>query len=100
MCLHPAVPLTPIRLRVWGAQSLVALPSPLHLLLPCCCRYEALVDSTIPKFMYGHHYSTAVGTVIHYLLRLYPFTDLHVKYQVGHARCSSGKALGGGGTDW
>ena len=45
-------------------------------------RYEALVDPTIPKFMYGHHYSTAVGTVIHYLLRMYPFTELHVQYQV------------------
>jgi hypothetical protein len=45
-------------------------------------RYEALVDPTIPKFMYGHHYSTAVGTVIHYLLRVYPFTELHVQYQV------------------
>ncbi len=57
-------------------------------------RYEALVDSTIPKFMYGHHYSTAVGTVIHYLLRMYPFTELHVQYQV---RSQSPFVQGGGG---
>ena len=47
-------------------------------------RYETFDDDVIPKFMYGSHYSTAVGTVVHYLLRLYPFTNLHVAYQSGH----------------
>ena len=33
---------------------------------------------------YGSHYSTAVGTVLHYLLRLEPFTSQHVAFQDGH----------------
>jgi Beige/BEACH domain len=45
-------------------------------------RFDTFVDPTIPKFLYGHHYSTAIGTVVHYLIRLFPFADLHVQYQV------------------
>ncbi len=41
-------------------------------------------DEDIPSFLFGSHYSTAVGTVLHYLLRLHPFTRLHVAYQSGH----------------
>lgn len=32
-------------------------------------RYETFSDDTIPKFMYGSHYSTMVGVVLHFLLR-------------------------------
>lgn len=38
----------------------------------------------ILPFMYGSHYSTSVGTVMHYLLRLYPFTGGHALTQEGH----------------
>jgi len=38
----------------------------------------------ILPFMYGSHYSTSVGTVMHYLLRLFPFTAGHALTQEGH----------------
>jgi Beige/BEACH domain/PH domain associated with Beige/BEACH len=41
-------------------------------------------DESIPRFLYGSHYSTAIGTVVHYLLRLWPYTAIHVSYQEGH----------------
>lgn len=47
-------------------------------------RYETFDDDTIPKFLYGSHYSTAVGTVVHYNIRLYPFTRIHLAVQEGH----------------
>lgn len=46
-------------------------------------RYEGFADPAIPKFMYGSHYSTAAGVVLHYLVRLQPFADLHREMQVG-----------------
>ena len=49
-------------------------------------RYEALaeVDDVLPPFMYGSHYSTMVGVVLYYLLRLQPYADLHKVVQGGH----------------
>jgi len=44
-------------------------------LIPAMCRFRC---------RYGSHYSTAVGTVLHYLLRLEPFTAQHVAFQDGH----------------
>lgn len=38
----------------------------------------------IPPFMYGSHYSTMVGVVLHYLIRLEPFSSLHKEMQAGH----------------
>lgn len=46
-------------------------------------RYESFSDPMIPKFMYGSHYSTAAGVVLHYLVRLQPFADLHKDMQSG-----------------
>lgn len=46
-------------------------------------RYRSFDDPDIPGFMYGSHYSTAVGVVLHYLVRLQPFADLHREMQVG-----------------
>lgn len=46
--------------------------------------YEGFSDPSIPKFMYGSHYSTAAGVVLHYLVRLQPFADLHREMQVVH----------------
>ena len=40
-------------------------------------------DQGIPPFMYGSHYSTMVGVVLHYLVRLQPFADLHQNIQNG-----------------
>eukprot|EP01138_Halocafeteria_seosinensis_P001815 gb/GECG01001858.1/.p1 GENE.gb/GECG01001858.1/~~gb/GECG01001858.1/.p1 ORF type:complete len:3443 (+),score=338.48 gb/GECG01001858.1/:1-10329(+) len=40
--------------------------------------------SYMPPFMYGSHYCTPVGAVVHYLLRLSPFTESHVAYQDQH----------------
>jgi hypothetical protein len=42
-------------------------------------RYETFDDPAIPKFMFGSHYSTAAGVVLHFLLRLEPFRSLHVE---------------------
>ena len=38
----------------------------------------------IPPFMYGSHYSTMVGVVLHFLVRLQPFASLHCEMQSGH----------------
>ncbi|CAN0545312.1 unnamed protein product, partial [Ectocarpus sp. 8 AP-2014] len=38
-------------------------------------RYASFEDETVPKFMYGTHYSSA-GVVLHYLVRQEPFTTL------------------------
>lgn len=50
----------------------------------CGCRYESFEDpaGTIDKFHYGTHYSNAAG-VMHYLIRVEPFTSLHVQLQSG-----------------
>lgn len=47
-------------------------------------RYDGFVDPSgvIPKFHYGVHYSTAAG-VLHYMVRMEPFTSLHIKLQSG-----------------
>jgi hypothetical protein len=47
-------------------------------------RYESFDDDHIPKFLYGSHYSTAAGVVLYFLVRLEPFTQLHVETQDGH----------------
>jgi len=49
-------------------------------------RMEAMEGSDIPPFMYGTHYSNA-GFVLFYLLRLEPFTHMHVELQGGHFDC-------------
>jgi len=40
-------------------------------------------DSAIPPFMYGSHYSSIGGVVLHYLLRVKPFAGLHRQLQGG-----------------
>ncbi|CAO2633435.1 Neurobeachin-like protein 2, partial [Lemmus lemmus] len=52
-------------------------------------KYESFEDpaGTIDKFHYGTHYSNAAG-VMHYLIRVEPFTSLHVQLQSG--RCARG----------
>jgi hypothetical protein len=44
-------------------------------------RYENL-DDDVPRFHYGSHYSSS-GTVLHFLLRLEPFTQHFLKLQGG-----------------
>lgn len=46
-------------------------------------RYNTFSDPDIPPFMYGSHYSTMVGVVLHYLVRLQPFASLHKDVQNG-----------------
>ena len=46
-------------------------------------RYETFDDPTIPKFMYGSHYSTAAGVVLHFLVRVEPFRSLHIEMHDG-----------------
>ncbi len=50
-------------------------------------RYESFSENEtirdIPPFMYGSHYSTMVGVVLHFLLRLQPFASLHKEMQNG-----------------
>ncbi|KAJ1562806.1 Neurobeachin-like protein 1, partial [Cladochytrium tenue] len=47
-------------------------------------RYESFEDPTgvIKKFMYGTHYSSS-ASVLYYLLRMEPFTSLHIGLQGG-----------------
>ena len=47
-------------------------------------RFNSFVDNTIPPFMYGSHYSTAAGVVLHYNVRLHPFAGLHRQLQGGN----------------
>jgi len=47
-------------------------------------RFETFQDPTIPPFMYGSHYSTSAGVVLHFLVRLHPFAGLHRQLQNGH----------------
>jgi len=52
----------------------------------CRVRYEHFEDptGTVKKFHYGTHYSNPAG-VMHYLLRLEPFTSLHIQLQGGRS---------------
>ncbi|XP_067125871.1 neurobeachin-like protein 1 isoform X3 [Centruroides vittatus] len=47
-------------------------------------KYENFIDitGTVEKFHYGTHYSNSAG-VLHYLVRVEPFTSLHVDLQSG-----------------
>ena len=45
---------------------------------------ENTISTGIPAFMYGSHYSTMVGVVLHFLVRLQPFAALHQEMQNGH----------------
>ena len=47
-------------------------------------RYRMFIDPIIPSFMYGSHYSTSAGVVLHFLVRLHPFGGLHRQLQSGH----------------
>uniref|UniRef100_A0A7S1Z0T9 BEACH domain-containing protein n=1 Tax=Ditylum brightwellii TaxID=49249 RepID=A0A7S1Z0T9_9STRA len=47
-------------------------------------RFETFQDPTIPPFMYGSHYSTSAGVVLHFLVRLHPYAALHRQLQSGH----------------
>uniref|UniRef100_A0A8D2Q530 Neurobeachin-like protein 2 n=1 Tax=Varanus komodoensis TaxID=61221 RepID=A0A8D2Q530_VARKO len=52
-------------------------------------RYENFEDplGIIDKFHYGTHYSNAAG-VMHYLIRVEPFTTLHIQLQSGRFDCA------------
>lgn len=39
-------------------------------------------DSDIPPFHYGTHYSS-IGSTLFYLIRIEPFTNLHITFQGG-----------------
>ncbi|XP_055608825.1 neurobeachin-like protein 1 isoform X2 [Uranotaenia lowii] len=47
-------------------------------------KFDSFEDPSgmIPKFHYGTHYSNSAG-VLHYLLRVEPFTSLHIELQSG-----------------
>ncbi|GAM18020.1 hypothetical protein SAMD00019534_011950 [Acytostelium subglobosum LB1] len=46
-------------------------------------RYSSFDDPLIPKFHYGSHYSSA-GIVLHYLVRMEPYTTLFLQLQGGN----------------
>ncbi|KAL2102018.1 hypothetical protein ACEWY4_003779 [Coilia grayii] len=52
-------------------------------------KYESFEDPTgaIDKFHYGTHYSNAAG-VMHYMIRMEPFTSLHIQLQSGRFDCA------------
>ena len=43
-----------------------------------------VLESIIPPYYYGSHYSTPLGCVLYYLLREEPYTSLNVRLQDGH----------------
>jgi Beige/BEACH domain/PH domain associated with Beige/BEACH len=47
-------------------------------------RFNTFADPSIPPFMYGSHYSTSAGVVLHFLVRMHPFAGLHRQLQGGH----------------
>jgi len=47
-------------------------------------RYRTFEDPHIPKFHWGSHYSTKAGCVLYYLVRMEPFTSMHIQMQDGH----------------
>jgi len=47
-------------------------------------RYRTFEDPSTPKFHYGSHYSTMAGVVLYFLVRMEPFTTLHIEMQDGH----------------
>ena len=49
-------------------------------------RYKSFDDDTVPKFMYGSHYSSA-GVIMHYMIRQEPFTTLAIALQGGRFDC-------------
>ncbi|XP_026014158.1 neurobeachin-like protein 1 isoform X2 [Astatotilapia calliptera] len=52
-------------------------------------KYESFEDptGTIDRFHYGTHYSNAAG-VMHYMIRVEPFTSLHIQLQSGRFDCA------------
>ncbi|CAB1427709.1 unnamed protein product [Pleuronectes platessa] len=52
-------------------------------------KYESFEDptGTTDKFHYGTHYSNAAG-VMHYMIRMEPFTTLHIQLQSGRFDCA------------
>ncbi|XP_053554652.1 neurobeachin-like protein 1 isoform X2 [Bombina bombina] len=52
-------------------------------------KYENFEDplGTIDKFHYGTHYSNAAG-VMHFLIRVEPFTTMHIQLQSGRFDCA------------
>ncbi|KAM4626241.1 neurobeachin-like protein 1 [Discoglossus pictus] len=52
-------------------------------------KYESFEDplGTIDKFHYGTHYSNAAG-VMHFLIRVEPFTYMHIQLQSGRFDCA------------
>ncbi|XP_029425831.1 neurobeachin-like protein 1 isoform X7 [Nannospalax galili] len=52
-------------------------------------KYENFEDpmGTIDKFHYGTHYSNSAG-IMHYLIRVEPFTTLHIQLQSGRFDCA------------
>ena len=57
---------------------------PLTYIEPISFRFDHFEDptGTIEKFHYGTHYSNP-ATVMHYLIRVEPFTTLHIQLQSG-----------------
>lgn len=45
---------------------------------------DEILESIIPPYYYGSHYSTPLGCVLYYLLREEPYTSLHVLLQDNH----------------
>ena len=64
--------------------STSAILSTILFLFIFCFRFQSFddPDGRIPKFHYGTHYSNAAG-VMHYLIRMEPFTTLHIELQSG-----------------
>ena len=52
-------------------------------------RYDSFVDpcGEVEKFHYGSHYSSSAA-VLHFLLRVEPFTTLHINLQSGKFDCA------------
>mmetsp|Transcript_19739 Transcript_19739/g.27117 ORF Transcript_19739/g.27117 Transcript_19739/m.27117 type:complete len:2769 (-) Transcript_19739:85-8391(-) len=49
-------------------------------------RFKSFDDESVPKFMFGSHYSSA-GVVMHYLIRQEPYCSLAINLQGGRFDC-------------
>ena len=98
LCQYPVMPwilsqYTEDTLDLTDPKSFRDLSKPMGALNPdrlsdALDRYESMEEeyknhADIPPFMYGSHYSTMVGTVLHFLMRLQPFASLHSEMQGG-----------------
>ncbi|KAG8138665.1 hypothetical protein E2320_001489 [Naja naja] len=74
---------------IMSRRPWISATQPFSGICPSPSGYESFEDPTgrTDKFHYGTHYSNAAG-VMHYLIRIEPFTTLHIQLQSGRFDCA------------